>query len=114
MSQGNIVTPVPHSFNDSRYGRSGAGIAAANHLILITVDGNTSGSAGMTIPEFAQLFKVFGCVRAMNLDGGGSATMWIKGQPENGIVSHPSDNKTFDHKGERAVANAVVIVMNNE
>jgi exopolysaccharide biosynthesis protein len=113
MSEGKLVTPGPHSFNDSRYGRSGAGITLDNHFILITVDGNTSGSAGMTITEFARLFVSFGCVRAMNLDGGGSATMWIKGKPDKGVVSHPSDNKLFDHKGERAVANAIVVTVDN-
>jgi exopolysaccharide biosynthesis protein len=49
----------------------------------------------------------------MNLDGGGSATMWIKGKPDKGVVSHPSDNKLFDHKGERAVANAIVVTVDN-
>jgi exopolysaccharide biosynthesis protein len=114
VNDGQIVSSVPHSFNDSRYGRSGAGITANNHLILITVDGNTAGSAGMSITEFARLFKVFNCVRAMNLDGGGSAAMWIKGKPHKGIVSHPSDNKAFDHLGERAIANAIVITMSND
>jgi exopolysaccharide biosynthesis protein len=50
----------------------------------------------------------------MNLDGGGSAAMWIKGKPHKGIVSHPSDNKAFDHLGERAIANAIVITMSND
>ena len=111
--EGKVRMPVPHSFNDKRYGRSGAGITADNHLILITVDGNTTESAGMTIAEFARLFEALGCKRAMNLDGGGSATMWINGKPDKGVVSHPSDNKRFDHQGERAVANAVIIT-NNE
>jgi hypothetical protein len=35
--------------------------------------------------------------------------MWIKGQPDNGIVNHPTDNKKFDHYGERKVANALII-----
>jgi exopolysaccharide biosynthesis protein len=111
IREGKLARFIPHSFNDKRYSRSGAGITAGNHLILITVDGNTSGSAGMSIPEFARLFEALNCVRAMNLDGGGSATMWIKGKPDNGVVSHPSDNKMFDHQGERSVANAIVITI---
>jgi exopolysaccharide biosynthesis protein len=113
ISGGKLMAPVAHGFNDKRYGRSGAGMTADHHLILITVDGHTSGSAGMTIPEFARLFLAFNCSRAMNLDGGGSATMWIRGKPEKGVVSYPSDNKKFDHQGERAVANAIVIVISN-
>ena len=26
-----------------------------------------------------------------------------------GVVNYPSDNKTFDHNGERPVANAIII-----
>jgi len=43
-----------------------------------------------------------GCVDAINLDGGGSTTMWIH---QKGIVNFPSD-KT----GERPVSNALLII----
>jgi exopolysaccharide biosynthesis protein len=46
-----------------------------------------------------------GCRDALNLDGGGSSTMVFDGN----IVNHPSDNKKFDHQGERVVANAIVV-----
>jgi exopolysaccharide biosynthesis protein len=45
--------------------------------------------------------KSHNCITGINLDGGGSTTMWLKGM---GVVNHPSD-KT----GERTVANALVI-----
>jgi exopolysaccharide biosynthesis protein len=45
----------------------------------------------------------------MNLDGGGSTTMYIKKQSDNGVVNYPSDNKQFDHYGERKVANIIYI-----
>ena len=82
-----------------------------NHLLFITADGNTSVAAGMSIREFAILFAAFNCESAFNLDGGDSSTMWIKEKPFNGIVNYPSDNKKFDHHGERAVANALVIMV---
>jgi transglutaminase-like putative cysteine protease len=45
----------------------------------------------------------------MNLDGGGSTTLWRAGEAGNGIVNHPCDDKHFDQLGERAVANAVLV-----
>jgi exopolysaccharide biosynthesis protein len=73
------------------------------------VDGRTAESHGMTLPELAEFLKILKCKNALNLDGGGSTTMWIQGQPEGGIVNMPCDNRRFDHLGERSVANAIVI-----
>jgi exopolysaccharide biosynthesis protein len=43
------------------------------------------------------------------MDGGGSTTMWVKNQPDNGVVNYPSDNKKWDHYGERKVANVILV-----
>lgn len=45
-----------------------------------------------------------------SLDGGGSATLWVRGQPDRGVVNYPSDNKAYDHKGERPVSNAIAVI----
>jgi exopolysaccharide biosynthesis protein len=105
-----VVPQRAHKFNDTRYSRTGIGLTKDQHLLLITVDGNAKESAGVTIPEFAKLFKALKCVSALNFDGGGSTTMWVSGEPENGVVSHPTDNKKYDHFGERKVANAILIL----
>jgi len=107
--EGKTVKFISNTFNDKRFSRTGAGLTKNNHLLLITVDGNSEQSAGMTIAEFAQIFKAFNCINALNLDGGGSTTMWIKGEPDTGIVNHPTDNKKFDHYGERKIANAIIL-----
>lgn len=74
--------------------------------MLLTVDGRAAGNAaGMSIPELAYLVKLLGGEDAINLDGGGSTTLWLKGAPENGVLNYPCDNKQFDHKGERSVSN---------
>jgi exopolysaccharide biosynthesis protein len=112
VKEGAILKASAHSFNGSRYGRTGVGITANNRLFLVTADGNTTGAAGMSIDEFATIFFAFSCREALNLDGGGSSTMWISGKPYNGVVNYPSDNKKFDHSGERSVANAIVIITN--
>ena len=105
-----IVRQQMHRFNDTRYSRTGIGLTKDHHLLLVAVDGNAKESAGVSIPEFAQLFKALKCVSALNFDGGGSTTMWVNGEPENGVVSHPTDNKKYDHFGERKVANAILIM----
>jgi exopolysaccharide biosynthesis protein len=108
-----IVQQQAHRFNITRYCRTGIGLTKNHHLLIITVDGQAKESAGVTTPEFAKLFKALKCVSAINLDGGGSTTMWVKGEPENGVISHPTDNKKYDHLGERKVANAILIMGNN-
>jgi len=45
----------------------------------------------------------------MNLDGGGSSTLYVNGATETGVVNHPSDNKKFDHLGQRPVANIIYV-----
>jgi exopolysaccharide biosynthesis protein len=55
------------------------------------------------------LLKKLRCRNAINLDGGGSTTLWINGRPDNGVVNCPSDNRKFDHLGERAVGNVLLV-----
>lgn len=71
-----------------------------DHLFLVQVDGRQAGlSVGMTFPEFADYLLKLGCDDAMNLDGGGSATLWVYGQ----VMSSPSEGQ------ERPGANALVV-----
>jgi exopolysaccharide biosynthesis protein len=65
---------------------------------------------GLNLAELTFLAKILDCKDAINLDGGGSTTMYVKGQNEDGVVNYPCDNKQFDHKGERAVSNVVMIL----
>ena len=64
-------------------------------VIQVTVDGrwessNTSKRAiGMSTDLLGRLMKELGCYKAMNLDGGGGAAMWVYGQGVDGIVNHP-------------------------
>lgn len=92
-------------FNDNRHPRTCACITNDKKLLLITVDGRASEAYGMTLSELTTLASALNCKDAINFDGGGSTTMYIKGKPENGVVNFPSDNKLFDHAGERKVAN---------
>jgi hypothetical protein len=70
------------------------------HLFLLVVDGRQPGlSMGMTYPEMASLADEYGCRNAVELDGGGSSTLWAVGR----ILNSPSE------KPARPVANAIVI-----
>lgn len=96
------------AFNDNRHPRTAVAIKN-NMLILITADGRNAQAAGLNLHELANLLRWYGCSEAMNLDGGGSTALYISGQPDKGIVNYPSDNKLFDHAGERAVSNIIYI-----
>ena len=79
-------------------------------VVFITVDGRSPGNAvGVNIPELAHLIKVLGGIDAINLDGGGSTTLWMQQEGEGRVLNCPSDNKTFDHEGERSVSNAFFV-----
>jgi hypothetical protein len=71
------------------------------HLFLVLVDGRQPGlSVGMGFQELAAYFIKLGCTHALNLDGGGSASMWVLGQ----TVSSPSEGQ------ERPIANGLILV----
>ncbi|MDK2972677.1 MAG: hypothetical protein PWP23_2432 [Candidatus Sumerlaeota bacterium] len=93
----------------ARHPRSAVGITSTNKLILLAVDGRTSDAAGMSCTELAQVIKELGAVDAINLDGGGSTTLWAAGEPYSGVVNFPSDNGTYDHLGQRSAANALIV-----
>lgn len=97
-------------FNNNRHPRTCACVTNNDDLLLITVDGRNAMAQGMTLHELTYLSKILGCKDAVNLDGGGSTTMYIKDQPFDGVVNFPSDNKQFDHFGERAVSNILMIL----
>lgn len=72
------------------------------YVVFITVDGRSKEAEGMSLIEAQQFLHDIGCVDAINLDGGGSTTMWTK---EKGVVNFPSDKS-----GERSVSNALLIM----
>ena len=81
--------------------RTGVGVAADGTVILMVVDGRwRRRSIGADLVKLARLFKKFGAVWALNLDGGGSSTMVINGN----VVNHPSDGS------ERYVSSALVLL----
>lgn len=93
---------ITASAKPDRHPRTAVGIGAEGDVVLVVVDGRNKKSVGVTLHELALIMKSFGCRDALNLDGGGSSTMYWKGR---GVMNYPSDNKKFDHEEERQVHN---------
>jgi len=44
----------------------------------------------MSLFELRQLARSLGCTEILNLDGGGSTTLYVKGEGVSGVVNKPS------------------------
>ncbi len=99
-----------NSFNRNRHPRS-AVAAKGKKIYLITVDGRSAEHAqGVSLWEFTAIMHYLGVEDAINLDGGGSTTLYAEGESESGVINHPSDNKKFDREGERHIVNALLFI----
>ena len=84
----------------SRHPRSAIG-SNKDFIYLVEVDGRQrSLSIGMTFPELSQYMLKLGCQEAINLDGGGSSTLWVMGN----VMNSPCQGN------ERPSANALVLL----
>jgi exopolysaccharide biosynthesis protein len=93
------------SFVTDRHPRSAVASLADGRILLAVVDGRQAASVGMSLDELARLLLEYGAIDAMNLDGGGSTTMVVKGR----IVNQPSDAT-----GERPVSDAILVLPNGK
>ncbi len=90
---------VNGSFARTRHPRTAIGFNGRK-IYLMVVDGRQPGySVGMSLPELAQAMVGLGCTDAVNMDGGGSTTLWVRGA----LANSPSDGR------ERPVANGLLI-----
>jgi len=96
-------------FNIARHPRSLIATGKGKKIYFIVVDGRRENAAGMSLFEARKIMKWLGVIDGINLDGGGSSALWVAGQPFNGVVSYPSDNKKWDHEGQRKVANVILL-----
>lgn len=103
---GKELSQLDIEFNTNRHPRTAVGLTGEGKMLVVVVDGRSSQSQGLTIPQLSQLMAALGCTSALNFDGGGSSTAWVKGE---GVVNYPSDNGKFDHEGERGVATVFIV-----
>lgn len=78
----------PNSHCGVRRARTATGFSQDMETMYLAVVDERNGSTGMTCNEMAALMQSIGAHSALNQDGGGSSTMFIKGQ---GVVNSPSD-----------------------
>ncbi len=88
------------SFVETRHPRTAVAKLKDGKFLMITVDGRTESSGGIGLQDLAEYLLGLGATDAMNLDGGGSTTMFVGGQ----VVNHPSDKE-----GERKVSDAILV-----
>ena len=99
------------TFVTKRHNRTALGLRPDGTTLLVVADGRfRHKSEGFSLPELARVMRWLGCNEAINLDGGGSTTMYIHDQPHDGVVNYPSDNFIHDHHGQRPVSNAIVVL----
>lgn len=93
--------PTAFQSSDARHPRSAIGWNA-EHFFLVQVDGRQPGvSVGMSLTELALHLARLGCTDALNLDGGGSSTLWARGQ----VMNTPCEGS------ERPMGNALLITL---
>ena len=88
------------SFVETKHPRTAVAKLKDGKFLMITVDGRSEASGGIGLQNLAEILLEVGATDAMNLDGGGSTTMFLSGK----IVNHPSDKE-----GERKVSDAILV-----
>ena len=93
-------------FYDKRHPRAAVGYDNEGNIYYVVIDGRFKGQGdGASIYETAYICKMLGMTYAINLDGGGSTTLWSE---KTGVLNYPYDNKKWDNEGERVVPNLIV------
>ena len=100
------------TFVTNRHNRTAVGIRDDGTMLLLVADGRFKQAEGLSLTELQQIFRWLGCRDALNLDGGGSTTLFLNVNDHQGVLNCPSDNGRFDHEGERGVSNAILIMKN--
>ena len=98
-----VQNGVPNPDNGDRHPRTSVGFNQDTTIFyLFVVDGRQPGfSIGMSYKELGDYMKIWGVHNGLNLDGGGSSTMVVRGD----IVNSPSDIG-----GERSVSNSLLLI----
>jgi exopolysaccharide biosynthesis protein len=98
LDEGRDVAPRRSGAFFARHPRTLAGTTWDGKIVFLTIDGGSRHSIGATLPQAARVARALGMRDAINLDGGGSTTMSIRGK----LANRVSGNR------ERAVSDALV------
>lgn len=98
----NLHSEAERGDASARHPRTMIGVSAdGNKIIMMVVDGRTNSSVGITTGMGADIMIFAGAAEAVNLDGGGSSTLYTQGL---GVRNHCSDGN------ERSVGSAIFAV----
>jgi exopolysaccharide biosynthesis protein len=97
--------PLENSeFVKKRHPRACLCKTADQRILFIAIDGRSVVASGMNLREAQDFLLRLKCRDAINLDGGGSTTLWMNDGKEKSILNKPSDKE-----GERPVANIIFV-----
>jgi exopolysaccharide biosynthesis protein len=101
LVRGGRVEVTEEAFRNAatRHPRTAFAVTRRATLLLVTVDGRQASSIGLRLDELAAELVKLGAVEALNLDGGGSTTMIVRGA----IRNSPSDGR------ERPVGDGILV-----
>jgi exopolysaccharide biosynthesis protein len=88
-----------------RYPRAALGLAPGE-LIAVVSEGRADDEAGLTMEELASAMAGLGAVDAINLDGGGSASLVVDGT----LLNTPREEHGLELSGGREIATALKFV----
>lgn len=103
IDNGNITSGLSASnYNPS----TAVGVKANGEVIFYEVDGRDDSSQGVSSKEIAQFLQNLGCVKAIQLDGGGSSTIIARmpGNKSPELINNPSDGT------QRANSNGLILI----
>lgn len=88
------------SFVETKHPRTAVAKLKDGKFLMVTIDGRSETSGGIGLQNLAEILLEMGATDAMNLDGGGSTTMFLDGK----VVNKPSDKE-----GERKIGDAILV-----
>ena len=102
-----VEEEVDFNFVYEKAPRVAVGVKSDGTLLMVEVDGDEAVMAGVDLFEMADLMVAYGAQMAVNLDGGGSATVYYGGK----VVNNFSDwcPAAFGRRCERSVTSYLCI-----
>ena len=104
----NGVSQDPYIGGEGFYGphpRTLLGKSADGTVYMVITEGRMDGASGFSLPNLLNLAVDLGMTDAINLDGGGSSTLWVTGA---GVINRPSGGSV------RNVPNIVIATPRHE
>ncbi len=74
------ITGKTSNFYLSRHARTAMGVRADGHIVIVIAEQGINKTNGLTLPALANLMQSLKCQYAINLDGGGSSTLYLDGK----------------------------------